>query len=59
MHEWQLIVPTCQQITFSSFSPNASYISVYGADSIWYNTYKYVIQDPNWSGGYLDFDAAV
>lgn len=49
--------PTCQQITFGSFSPNGTYISVYGSDSIWYNTYKYLIQDPIWSGGYLDFTA--
>lgn len=49
--------PTCQQITFNSFSPNGSYISVYGSDSIWYNTYKYVTPDPVWSGGYVDLNA--
>jgi hypothetical protein len=49
--------PTCQTIPFSSFSPTSTFMSVYGADSVWSQTYTSVIPDPVWSGGYLNFDA--
>lgn len=49
--------PTCQQIPFTSFSPDQSFTSVYIVDSIWTNTFKYLYQDPSWPGGLLNFSA--
>jgi hypothetical protein len=49
--------PSCQTIPFNSFSPNGTFMSVYGSDSVWVDTYTGVTPDPTYSGSYLNFDA--
>ncbi len=48
-----LSCPSCDTISFQSYTPDPSYISVYSTDSIWTHTYDALV--PNTTTGFLDF----
>jgi hypothetical protein len=46
--------PDCASISFNSFGPNPTYISQYGQDSVWSQTFTGLYPSA-WSGKYLNF----
>jgi hypothetical protein len=52
-----LSCPECYTLSFSSYTPDPDYISVYGADSVWTHTFDATVPAPGLPGGFLNFQA--
>ena len=45
----------CDLVSFTTFTPNNTFISIYGTASIWTNTYVGTTPDPVYPGSFLNF----